>query len=138
MITKSKFHRVLVTGGAGFIGSHTVLALLESGFEVVILDNLCNSSFESVKRIAMISGCEPTFIRGDIRNRPLLKDMFAQYSFDAVLHFAGLKAVGESVLQPLRYYDNNVHGTQILLESMIDAGILDLCSVRQLRYMANR
>jgi UDP-glucose 4-epimerase len=114
---------VLVTGGAGYIGSHTVLQLLEAGKQVVALDNLCNSSAESLQRVARLCGRAPLLIEGDVRDRGLLKSVFAQHDVQAVLHFAGLKAVGESVEQPLRYYDNNVHGSQVLLQAMAEAGV---------------
>jgi len=117
---------VLVTGGAGYIGSHTALALLQAGYEVVVLDNLCNSSAESLKRVAQLAGRVPVFVQGDIRDRAVLPRLFAEHSVDAVLHFAGLKAVGESVAQPLRYYDNNVHGSQVLLQACADAGVLNV------------
>lgn len=114
---------ILVTGGAGYIGSHTSLALLQAGYDVVLLDNLCNSSSESLKRVAQLAGRAPVFVQGDIRDRVVLDSLFAEHSIHAVLHFAGLKAVGESVAQPLRYYDNNVHGSQVLLQAMADAGV---------------
>ena len=117
---------VLVTGGAGFIGSHTTLQLLQSGRQVVVLDNLCNSSAESLHRVAELAGRSPVFVQGDVRDRALLDSLFAEHSVQAVLHFAGLKAVGESVQQPLRYYDNNMHGSQVLLEAMSHAGVFDL------------
>ena len=115
--------KILVTGGTGYIGSHTALALLLRGFDVVVLDNLCNSAAESLARVAQIANRAPEFVQGDIRDRALLTRLFAQHSIHAVLHFAGLKAVGESVTQPLRYYDNNVHGTLTLLQAMADAGV---------------
>jgi UDP-glucose 4-epimerase len=115
--------KVLVTGGAGYIGSHTTLALLLAGFEVIVLDSLCNSSAESLSRVAQLAGRAPVFVQGDIRDHALLGRLFAEHSIDAVLHFAGLKAVGESVSQPLRYYDNNVHGSQVLLQACADAGV---------------
>ncbi len=118
--------KVLVTGGAGYIGSHTVLALLQSGIEVLVLDNLCNSSPESLSRVARISGHSPVFVHGDVRDGWLLNRLFADHSIYAVLHFAGLKAVGESVSQPLRYYDNNVHGSQVLLQACADAGVFNV------------
>jgi UDP-glucose 4-epimerase len=99
--------------------------LLQAGADVVVLDNLCNSSAESLSRVAKISGRSATFRQGDIRDRTFLSRLFAEHSVDAVLHFAGLKAVGESVSRPLRYYDNNVHGTQVLLQAMSDAGIFN-------------
>ena len=118
--------RVFITGGAGYIGSHTTLALLQSGHSVVVLDNLCNSSAESLKRVAQLAGRAPMFVKGDIRDRESLDRLFADQAVDAVLHFAGLKAVGESVNQPLRYYDNNVHGSQVLLQACADAGVFNL------------
>ena len=99
---------VLVTGGTGFIGSHTCVALLEDGYEVVILDNLCNSDASVVGRIGQICGREPVFVHGDIRDVALVKSLFKEHHVDAVVHFAGLKAVGESVQKPLDYYENNV------------------------------
>jgi UDP-glucose 4-epimerase len=117
---------VLVTGGAGYIGSHAILALLRIGFNVVVLDNLCNSSAVSLKRVTQIAGRELIFVQGDVRDRALLGRLFYENTFFAVLHFAGLKAVGESVSQPLRYYDNNVHGSQVLLQAMADAGVFSL------------
>jgi UDP-glucose 4-epimerase len=115
--------KILVTGGTGYIGSHTALALLLRGFDVVVLDNLCNSAAESLARVAQIANRAPEFVQGDIRDPALLTRLFAQHSIHAVLHFAGLKAVGESVTEPLRYYDNNVHGTLTLLQAMADAGV---------------
>jgi UDP-glucose 4-epimerase len=117
--------KVLVTGGAGYIGSHTVLALLQSGMEVLVLDNLCNSSAESLARVERVSGRFPVFFQGDVRDEALLRRLFAENAVDAVLHFAGLKAVGESVSQPLRYYDNNVYGSQVLLQAMAYAGVFN-------------
>lgn len=116
---------ILVTGGAGYIGSHTTLALLQTGYDVVVLDNLCNSSAESLTRVAQLAGRSPSFVEGDIRNRDLLDWLFAKYAFDAVLHFAGMKAVGESAIQPLRYYDNNVHGSLTLLQACFCAGVFN-------------
>lgn len=115
--------KILVTGGAGYIGSHTTLALLQSGYDLVVLDNLCNSSQESLKHVEQIAGRSPLFVEGDVRDRALLDKVLLKYSVAAVLHFAGLKAVGESVSYPLRYYDNNVHGSQVLLQAMADAGV---------------
>lgn len=114
---------VLVTGGAGFIGSHTVVELLEAGYEVVIIDNFSNSSPLVLSRIEEITGKRPLLIEGDIRDRALLDDVFKQHEIDAVVHFAGLKAVGESVQKPLEYYDNNVSGSVVLFEAMRDAGV---------------
>jgi UDP-glucose 4-epimerase len=118
--------RILVTGGAGFIGAHTTLVLLQSGADVVVLDNLCNSSAESLQRVAKLAGREPVLVVGDVRDRALLDRLFAAHDVGAVLHFAGLKAVSESVAQPLRYYDNNVHGSQVLLQAMAHAGVYKL------------
>jgi UDP-glucose 4-epimerase len=117
---------VLVTGGAGFIGAHTTLVLLQSGADVVVLDNLCNSSAVSLQRVAKLAGREPVLVEGDVRDRALLDRLFAAHDVSAVLHFAGLKSVGESVAQPLRYYDNNVHGSQVLLQAMAHAGVYKL------------
>ena len=113
---------ILVTGGAGYIGSHTVILLIEAGYNVVVFDNFCNSSRESIKRVEKIVGKPISVIEGDIRNRNDLRLAFNTYAVDTVIHFAGLKAVGESVEQPLRYYDNNVYGTVALCEVMQEAG----------------
>lgn len=117
---------VLVTGGAGYIGSHTVLLLLEAGYSVVVLDNLSNSSRESLKRVERLTGKFLEFIEGDIRDSACLKQVFDRHEIASVIHFAGLKAVGESVAQPLRYYDCNVTGTLRLLEAMENAGVRTL------------
>lgn len=117
---------ILVTGGAGFIGSHTTVQLLEAGYEVVILDNLCNSSPEVIHRIQQITAKSLAFYRGDIRDHDLLQRIFAQHSISNVLHFAGLKAVGESVREPLKYYNNNITGSLVLIEEMVRAGIFNL------------
>lgn len=117
---------VLVTGGAGYIGSHTVIQLIEAGFKVVILDNLCNSKAEVVERIGKITGIRPAMVVGDIRDRGCLRAVFGDYPIDAVIHFAGLKAVGESQREPLPYYDNNVCGSVVLLEEMARAGVKSL------------
>ncbi|EGK11444.1 UDP-glucose 4-epimerase GalE [Kingella kingae] len=114
---------ILITGGAGFIGSHIVVELLNVGHHPIILDNLSNASSKVIQRVADITGKTPTFYEGDIRDRALLQQIFAQHSIDSVIHFAALKAVGESVAQPLRYYDNNVSGSLILLEEMEKAGV---------------
>lgn len=115
--------KVLVTGGAGYIGSHTVLLLLEAGHEVVVLDNLSNSSDESLRRVQKLTGRELTFIKGDIRDKDCLDQLFDKHAVSAVIHFAGLKAVGESVAKPLHYYDCNVVGTIRLLEAMEQADV---------------
>ncbi|MFO1405179.1 MAG: UDP-glucose 4-epimerase GalE [Azonexus sp.] len=117
---------ILVTGGTGYIGSHTAVELLATGAEVVILDNLCNSSPRVLDRIEQISGRRPHFVEGDIRDSATLAALFARYPVSGVIHFAGLKAVGESVEQPLRYYDNNVAGSLRLVEAMAEAGIQTL------------
>ncbi len=113
---------ILVTGGAGYIGSHTCVELLNSGYDVIILDNLSNSKRESVNRIEELGGKSVKFCECDIRDRAGLDRIFAENEIDAVIHFAGLKAVGESVEKPLEYYDNNIGGTVNLLEAMRDAG----------------
>lgn len=110
--------KILVTGGTGYIGSHTVIELLNRQYQVVILDNLSNSKPEVVDLIEQISGQRPDFIEGDIRDTDLLEKIFQAHSISAVIHFAGLKAVGESVQKPLAYYDNNISGTVNLLEVM--------------------
>lgn len=117
---------ILVTGGAGYIGSHTTLELLDADYDVVVLDNLSNSSSESLRRVAQICGKTPCFIQGDIRDVDLLNHIFAQYAISAVLHFAGLKAVGESVQKPLDYYQSNVAGTLQLCQTMANAGVYQL------------
>jgi UDP-glucose 4-epimerase len=117
---------VLVTGGAGYIGSHTVLSLLEAGYGVVVLDNLCNSSDESLHRVELICGRSAKFVQGDIRDRALLECIFADNDISAVIHFAGLKAVGESHQYPVEYYDNNVNGTLKLIDEMSKAGVKHL------------
>ena len=117
---------VLVTGGAGYIGSHTVLLLLEAGRRVLVLDNLSNSSRESLERVAAITGKRAEFVEGDIRDTALLDRLFQEHEIGSVIHFAGLKAVGESVAQPLRYYDCNVTGSLRLLEAMDRAGVRNL------------
>ena len=117
---------ILVTGGAGYIGSHTTLALLQAGHDVLVLDNLCNSSPASLARVAQLAGRAPRFVQGDIRDAALLRSVFAGQPISAVLHFAGLKAVGESVQQPLAYYQNNVAGTLQLCQAMLDAGVHQL------------
>jgi UDP-glucose 4-epimerase len=117
---------ILVTGGAGYIGSHACLELLNSGYRVVVTDNLANSKYESLKRVQQITGKTLTFYQCDIRDRNALSDVFAKEPIDAVMHFAGLKAVGESCAQPLLYYHNNVYGTLVLAEVMAAAGVKKL------------
>ena len=120
---------ILVTGGTGYIGSHTVVQLLEAAdkvAKVIILDNLCNSKREVVNRIEKITGKRPDLVIGDIRDRATLRSLFANHKIDAVIHFAGLKAVGESVAEPLKYYDNNVSGSVVLFEEMARANVKTL------------
>jgi UDP-glucose 4-epimerase len=117
---------ILVTGGAGYIGSHTVVELLAKGNELLILDNFSNSSPKVLERIETISGRRPWLVEGDIRDRDALKAVFAAHPITAVIHFAGLKAVGESVEQPLSYYDNNVVGSLRLFEAMAEANVKTL------------
>jgi UDP-glucose 4-epimerase len=115
--------KVLLTGGAGYIGSHTAVECLAAGYEVVVFDNLSNSSVKSLDRVAQIAGKSVTFVQGDIRERAALRALFARHAIDAVVHFAGLKAVGESVEKPLLYYDNNIAGSIALFEEMTAAGV---------------
>ena len=110
--------KILVTGGAGYIGSHTCVLLIEAGHEVVIFDNFSNASKESIRRVEKIVQQQVTYVEGDIRSREDLSQAFEAHNIDAVIHFAGLKAVGESVEKPLAYYDNNVSGTVVLCEVM--------------------
>ncbi|MEE1312493.1 MAG: UDP-glucose 4-epimerase GalE [Lachnospiraceae bacterium] len=117
---------ILVTGGAGYIGSHTCVELLNAGYDVVVADNLCNSCEEALKRVQEITGKVLTFYHLDIRDKEGLTQLFEQESIDAVIHFAGLKAVGESVQKPMLYYQNNVYGTLILCEVMNTFGIKNI------------
>lgn len=119
-------NKILVTGGSGYIGSHTVLQLLEQGREVVVIDNLCNSSPEALKRVSELSGKDITFVKGDIRSYQDLQAIFDNHTISDVIHFAGLKAVGESVNVPLTYYENNVYGTINLCHVMQDYGVKNL------------
>ena len=118
--------KVLVTGGCGYIGSHTCLALQTAGMEPVVVDNLCNSKVGVLARIAAISGRAPLFYQGDIRDPALLDRIFAEQQIAAVIHFAALKAVGESTRLPLEYYENNLGGTLTLLQAMKRAGVHNL------------
>lgn len=118
--------KILVTGGAGYIGSHTTLTLLEKGHEVVVIDNLENSRRESLLRVEKLAGKKAEFIEVDLLDAAAVDQVFAEGSFDAVIHFAGLKAVGESVENPLKYYQNNIVGTLNLLHSMDAAGVRTL------------
>ena len=114
---------ILVTGGTGYIGSHACVELINAGYEVLVLDNFSNSQAHIVDRIKQIAGKAPLLVEGDVRDEALLRNLFTQHKFTAVMHFAGLKAVGESVAQPLRYYDNNVAGSVTLLRVMQEFGV---------------
>ena len=109
---------ILVTGGAGYIGSHTCVEAIKAGYTVTVFDNLSNSSEESLNRVEKITGVRPRFVKGDICDRAAMAAVFDSEKYDAVIHFAGLKAVGESVAKPWEYYDNNITGTLILLDEM--------------------
>jgi len=117
---------ILVTGGAGFIGTHTCVALAAAGYAPVILDNLCNSDVRVLDRLTRIIGATPRFVEGDVRDRELLDKLFREHAISSVIHFAGLKAVGDSVADPITYYDNNVHGTFVLAAAMQAAGVRNL------------
>lgn len=118
--------KILVTGGAGYIGTHTCVELIEAGHEVVVIDNLCNSKAESLLGVERITGVRPELIEADLRDLPALNEIFAKHKVDAVIHFAGLKAVGESVQFPLKYFQNNVAGSINLFEAMQQAGVKNL------------
>lgn len=111
-------NKILITGGAGYIGSHTLISLSESGYDFVVYDNFSNSTVEAIKRVEKIINKKIDLIRGDIRNKASLENLFSTYNIDSVIHFAGLKSVGESVERPIEYYNNNINGTLILLEIM--------------------
>ena len=117
---------ILVTGGAGYIGSHTCIELINAGYDVVVADNLCNSSKESLKRVEKIVGKEVKFYEADIRDAEAMANIFANEDISAVIHFAGLKAVGESVAKPMEYYDNNINGTLVLCNAMRNAGVKNI------------
>ena len=117
---------ILITGGTGYIGSHTAVELMLAGLDVLIVDNFCNSKATVLERIGRIAGRRPGFVEADVRDREAMRALFAGHRFEAVIHFAGLKAVGESVAQPLRYYDNNIHGSMVLFETMAEAGVKTL------------
>jgi len=119
-------NRILVTGGAGYIGSHSLISLISADYEVLVIDNLSNSNLRSLQRVEQITGKIIPFIQGDVRDAALLAHIFSEYSIDSVVHFAGLKSVSESVTEPLKYYDNNVYGSQVLLQAMKDAGVFKL------------
>ena len=118
--------KILVTGGAGYIGSHTCIALHQAGYEIVVYDNLSNSSREAINRVSHLIGESIEFVKGDIRDADRLREVFAAHQFFGVIHVAGLKAVGESVAKPLLYYNNNVSGTITLLEVMAEYGVKNL------------
>ena len=117
---------ILITGGAGFIGSHTAVSLIQAGYEIVIIDNLCNSSLKALSRLEEITGKIIPFYKADIADREVLRTIFKQHPITSVMHFAGLKSVGESVLNPIKYYENNVTGTLVLAEEMAAAGIFSI------------
>ena len=117
---------VLVTGGAGYIGSHTCVELLEQGYGVVVVDNLCNSNSESLRRVEQLTGKRLQFYEADVRDEAAMTKIFAENAIDCVIHFAGLKAVGESVAMPLAYYDNNLNSTLVLTKVMGKAGVKNL------------
>ncbi len=118
--------KILVTGGAGYIGSHTCVELQQSGYDVVVIDNLSNSNSESLKRVEKITGKTIRFYEGDVRNEALLKQIFAENEISCVIHFAGLKAVGESVAKPWEYYDNNLNSTLVLTKVMKEVGMKNI------------
>jgi len=117
---------VLVTGGAGYIGSHACVELLNAGYEVIVLDSFCNSKQESINRIEKITGKSVALVKGDVRDKDCLRSIFKKYTINAVIHFAGLKAVGESVANPLKYYDYNVMGSLALTEVMAEFNVKNL------------
>jgi hypothetical protein len=123
---ESKHMKILVTGGIGYIGSHTVVELQSAGYDVVVVDNLSNAQLSVRDRVQRISGKPFAFVEADIRDRAAMEAAFAEHKPEAVIHFAGLKAVGESVAEPLRYYDNNVSGSVVLFETMAKFGCKSL------------
>ena len=118
--------RILVTGGAGYIGSHTCVELLNAGYEVVVVDNLYNASEKALDRVEQITGKKLTFYNADIRDKAAMNDIFDKEAVDAVIHFAGLKAVGESVVKPIEYYENNIAGTLNLCDAMRNHGVKNI------------
>ncbi|HJF93328.1 MAG TPA: SDR family NAD(P)-dependent oxidoreductase, partial [Lachnoclostridium phocaeense] len=117
---------ILITGGAGYIGSHTALELLNEGYDVVVFDNLSNSSQESLRRVEELTGKQVCFYEGDVQDEDALRAMFKEQKIDAVIHCAALKAVGESVQKPLEYYQNNISGTLTLLKVMREVGVKNI------------
>ena len=120
--------RILVTGGAGYIGSHTCVELLNAGYDVVVVDNLYNASEKALERVEEITGKKVVFYNADIRDKEAMNDIFDKEKVDAVIHFAGLKAVGESVVKPIEYYENNIAGTLNLCDAMRNHGVKKLLS----------
>ena len=118
--------KILVTGGAGYIGSHTMIKLLESGYEVVCVDDLSNSKMVAVKKVEEITGKKVDFYKADIRDREALKKIFSEHKIDSVINFAGFKAVGESCAKPIEYYDNNIYGILVLIEVMREFGVKNI------------
>ena len=129
---------ILVTGGAGFIGSHTVVELQNAGYDVVVLDNLSNSSEKSLERVEKITGKPVKFYKKDILDREGLNEVFEKEDIDSCIHFAGLKAVGESVVKPWEYYENNIAGTLTLVDVMRKHGVKNIISPLRQLYMAIR
>ena len=126
---------ILVTGGAGFIGSHTCVEMLNAGYEVIVVDNLCNASEEAIRRVEKITGKNVTFYKADIRDKEALDQIFDKESVECVIHFAGLKAVGESVAKPLEYYQNNIANLQ-KRELSISGNSTRLCQKKSRKYRA--
>ncbi len=129
---------ILVTGGAGFIGSHTCVEMLNAGYEVIVVDNLCNASEEAIRRVEKITGKNVTCYKADIRDKEALDQIFDKESVECVIHFAGLKAVGESVAKPLEYYQNNIAGTLTLCDVMRNHNVKNIIFSLQQRYMVLR
>lgn len=117
---------ILVTGGAGYIGTHTCVLLLEAEYNVVVIDNLSNSHYQAIVRAEKITGKKITFIEGDVRDKTLLDTIFQQHTINSVIHFAGLKSVAESIQKPIAYYDNNISSTLVLCQAMSEAGVKNL------------
>lgn len=130
--------KILVTGGAGYIGSHTCIELLNENYDVVVLDNLSNSCEESLNRVQTIAGKSLAFYKADLLDQEQIRTVFADHNIDAVIHFAGLKAVGESVEMPLSYYHNNITGTLNLLEIMKAYSVKNIVFLHQQLYMETR
>ena len=129
---------ILVTGGAGFIGSHTCVELLNAGYDVVIADNLYNASEKAVDRVKQITGKDLKFYKADIRDKEAMNEIFEKEEIESVIHFAGLKAVGESVVKPLEYYENNIAGTLVLCDVMRNHGVKNIIFVLLQQYMVTR